>query len=73
MCLKKNLEINMIKLKELMKILDHQIKKKKKTYIKHNLALLSVNQEHAKIKDETRHLLMAFDGESLYQSARVDK
>ena len=58
MCIKKP-EMNMIKLKELMKNIDHRMNKKEKT--KHNLALLSVNHEHGKLMDETKGLLMAFD------------
>ena len=46
--------------------------KEKEEYIKHKLALLSVNFELAKIIDENK-ILMGFYGKSLYPSAMLDE
>ena len=51
-----------------MEIIDNQTRKKKS-----KLALLSINQEIAKIVNKNKDILMAYDGRSLYPSAIVDK
>ena len=55
-----------------MKIIDYEIRKKK-NYIRKNLALLTINQELANIVNEDKDLVMTLDGKSLYPSAMVDK
>ena len=66
------MEMIFIQKQDVIKIMDHQMKKKKKDFIKNKLPNLCINQEFAKIVNNIKDLLLAFDGKSLYCSAMVD-
>ena len=70
--MKKHMEKNILNWNKLMKNIDYQ-KKKKKEHKNNIVALSSINQEIAKIVDKNKDLFIAFDGESFYIGAMIDK